>query len=213
MAKRFHLNVINPLFPAAACVFFFCFFLVHFVLFSLLLSHFSIQSPNLFFFSHIQSLLCISFYFSYIDFVSAPPLSFVFPIHFQSGAQHWFSRCSSPSSRPSSRYQSGPNASLPTRPPSRPPSRPSRPPSHPSAHGSPAPLSTLPKRLSLEGTRHTWSGPLFLFFFCFGMECAAVHFCALTSMNLFGCYFLSACVCFLHLTLPLVYFIQYLLFS
>ncbi|XP_058231284.1 ataxin-2 isoform X9 [Hemibagrus wyckioides] len=67
------------------------------------------------------------------------------------GAQHWLSRCPSPSSRPSSRYQSGPNASLPTRPPSRPPSRPSRPPSHPSAHGSPAPLSTLPKRLSLEG--------------------------------------------------------------
>ncbi|XP_046697585.1 ataxin-2 isoform X1 [Silurus meridionalis] len=67
------------------------------------------------------------------------------------GSQHWFSRCPSPSSRPSSRYQSGPNVSLPTRPPSRPPSRPSRPPSHPSAHGSPAPFSTLPKRLSLEG--------------------------------------------------------------
>ncbi|XP_017307249.2 ataxin-2 isoform X4 [Ictalurus punctatus] len=67
------------------------------------------------------------------------------------GSPHWFSRCPSPSSYPSSRYQSGPNASLPTRPPSRPPSRPSRPPSHPSAHGSPAPLSTLPKRLSLEG--------------------------------------------------------------
>ncbi|XP_027001427.1 ataxin-2 isoform X2 [Tachysurus fulvidraco] len=67
------------------------------------------------------------------------------------GAQHWLSRCPSPSSRPSSRYQSGPNATLPTRPPSRPPSRPSRPPSHPSAYGSSAPLSTLPKHLSLEG--------------------------------------------------------------
>ncbi|KAM9446069.1 ataxin-2 isoform 4-T4 [Clarias gariepinus] len=67
------------------------------------------------------------------------------------GAQHWLSHCPSPSSRPSSRYQSGSNASLPTRPPSRPPSRPSRPPSHPSAHGSPATLSILPKRLSLEG--------------------------------------------------------------
>ncbi|XP_060762861.1 ataxin-2 isoform X3 [Neoarius graeffei] len=67
------------------------------------------------------------------------------------GAQHWLSCCSSPSSHPSFRYQSSPNASLLTRPPSRPPSRPSRPPSHPSVHGSPAPLSTLPKHLSLEG--------------------------------------------------------------
>ncbi|XP_072520538.1 ataxin-2 isoform X3 [Salminus brasiliensis] len=72
------------------------------------------------------------------------------------GAHPWPTRCPSPSSRPHSRYQSGPTslpprAATPTRPPSRPPSRPSRPPSHPSAHGSPAPLSTVPKRLSLEG--------------------------------------------------------------
>ncbi|OXB84907.1 UNVERIFIED_CONTAM: hypothetical protein H355_016029 [Colinus virginianus] len=69
----------------------------------------------------------------------------------------WPSPCPSPSSRPPSRYQSGPNslpprAATPTRPPSRPPSRPSRPPSHPSAHGSPAPVSTMPKRMSSEGT-------------------------------------------------------------
>nr|XP_038946074.1 ataxin-2 isoform X5 [Rattus norvegicus] len=68
----------------------------------------------------------------------------------------WPSPCPSPSSRPPSRYQSGPNslpprAATPTRPPSRPPSRPSRPPSHPSAHGSPAPVSTMPKRMSAEG--------------------------------------------------------------
>ncbi|KAH0625629.1 hypothetical protein JD844_015219 [Phrynosoma platyrhinos] len=68
----------------------------------------------------------------------------------------WPSPCPSPSSRPPSRYQSGPNtlpprAATPTRPPSRPPSRPSRPPSHPSAHGSPAPVSTMPKRMSSEG--------------------------------------------------------------
>ncbi|ERE76997.1 ataxin-2 [Cricetulus griseus] len=68
----------------------------------------------------------------------------------------WPSPCPSPSSRPPSRYQSGPNslpprAATPTRPPSRPPSRPSRPPSHPSAHGSPAPVSTVPKRMSSEG--------------------------------------------------------------
>ncbi|KAG8513241.1 Ataxin-2, partial [Galemys pyrenaicus] len=44
-----------------------------------------------------------------------------------------------------------PRAATPTRPPSRPPSRPSRPPSHPSAHGSPAPVSTMPKRMSSEG--------------------------------------------------------------
>ncbi|KAM4707273.1 ataxin-2 isoform 2-T2 [Discoglossus pictus] len=72
------------------------------------------------------------------------------------GGVPWPSPCPSPSSRPSSRYQSGPNslpprAATPTRPPSRPPSRPSRPPSHPSAHGSPAPVSTMPKRMSSEG--------------------------------------------------------------
>ncbi|XP_055963184.1 ataxin-2 isoform X8 [Sorex fumeus] len=70
----------------------------------------------------------------------------------------WPSPCPSPSSRPPSRYQSGPNslpprAATPTRPPSRPPSRPSRPPSHPSAHGSPAPVSTMPKRMSSEVPR------------------------------------------------------------
>ncbi|XP_006894732.1 PREDICTED: ataxin-2 [Elephantulus edwardii] len=72
------------------------------------------------------------------------------------GGVPWPSPCPSPSSRPPSRYQSGPNslpprAATPTRPPSRPPSRPSRPPSHPSAHGSPAPVSTVPKRMSSEG--------------------------------------------------------------
>ncbi|XP_053815933.1 ataxin-2 isoform X12 [Lonchura striata] len=72
------------------------------------------------------------------------------------GGVAWPSPCPSPSSRPPSRYQSGPNslpprAATPTRPPSRPPSRPSRPPSHPSAHGSPAPVSTMPKRMSSEG--------------------------------------------------------------
>ncbi|KAJ8415477.1 hypothetical protein AAFF_G00424570 [Aldrovandia affinis] len=72
------------------------------------------------------------------------------------GGAPWPSPCPSPSSRPPSRYQSGPNSLLPraltpTRPPSRPPSRPSRPPSHPSAHGSPAPVSTMPKRMSTEG--------------------------------------------------------------
>ncbi|XP_043924557.1 ataxin-2 [Protopterus annectens] len=72
------------------------------------------------------------------------------------GGVPWPSPCPSPSSRPSSRYQSSPNslpprAATPTRPPSRPPSRPSRPPSHPSAHGSPAPVSTMPKRMSSEG--------------------------------------------------------------
>ncbi|XP_053329047.1 ataxin-2 isoform X2 [Spea bombifrons] len=72
------------------------------------------------------------------------------------GGVSWPSPCPSPSSRPPSRYQSGPNslpprAATPTRPPSRPPSRPSRPPSHPSAHGSPAPVSTMPKRMSSEG--------------------------------------------------------------
>ncbi|XP_032562174.1 ataxin-2 isoform X7 [Chiroxiphia lanceolata] len=72
------------------------------------------------------------------------------------GGVPWPSPCPSPSSRPPSRYQSGPNslpprAATPTRPPSRPPSRPSRPPSHPSAHGSPAPVSTMPKRMSSEG--------------------------------------------------------------
>ncbi|XP_034647206.1 ataxin-2 isoform X13 [Trachemys scripta elegans] len=71
------------------------------------------------------------------------------------GGVPWPSPCPSPSSRPPSRYQSGPNslpprAATPTRPPSRPPSRPSRPPSHPSAHGSPAPVSTMPKRMSAE---------------------------------------------------------------
>nr|XP_033811061.1 ataxin-2 isoform X5 [Geotrypetes seraphini] len=72
------------------------------------------------------------------------------------GGVPWPSPCPSPSSRPPSRYQSGPislppRAATPTRPPSRPPSRPSRPPSHPSAHGSPAPVSTMPKRGSSEG--------------------------------------------------------------
>ncbi|XP_077318138.1 ataxin-2 isoform X2 [Lithobates pipiens] len=72
------------------------------------------------------------------------------------GGVPWPSPCPSPSSRPPSRYQSGPTslpprAATPTRPPSRPPSRPSRPPSHPSAHGSPAPVSTMPKRMSSEG--------------------------------------------------------------
>ncbi|XP_054851763.1 ataxin-2 isoform X1 [Eublepharis macularius] len=72
------------------------------------------------------------------------------------GGVPWPSPCPSPSSRPPSRYQSAPNslpprAATPTRPPSRPPSRPSRPPSHPSAHGSPAPVSTMPKRMSSEG--------------------------------------------------------------
>ncbi|XP_064024806.1 ataxin-2 isoform X9 [Pogoniulus pusillus] len=72
------------------------------------------------------------------------------------GGVPWPSPCPSPSSRPPSRYQSGPNslpprAATPTRPPSRPPSRPSRPPSHPSAHGSPATVSTMPKRMSSEG--------------------------------------------------------------
>ncbi|XP_063820456.1 ataxin-2 isoform X6 [Pseudophryne corroboree] len=72
------------------------------------------------------------------------------------GGVPWPSPCPSPSSRPPSRYQSGPNslpprAATPTRPPSRPPSRPSRPPSHPTAHGSPAPVSTMPKRMSSEG--------------------------------------------------------------
>ncbi|XP_040982178.1 ataxin-2 isoform X16 [Aquila chrysaetos chrysaetos] len=74
------------------------------------------------------------------------------------GGVPWPSPCPSPSSRPPSRYQSGPNslpprAATPTRPPSRPPSRPSRPPSHPSAHGSPAPVSTMPKRMSSEVPR------------------------------------------------------------
>lgn len=104
-------------------------------------------------FSHVQPLLCTLFIS--VHFVYASLLSFVFPIQSLSGAQHWLSCCSSPSSHPSFRYQSSPNASLLTRPPSRPPSRPSRPPSHPSVHGSPAPLSTLPKHLSLEGTRNT----------------------------------------------------------
>ncbi|XP_062373120.1 ataxin-2 isoform X4 [Sardina pilchardus] len=88
------------------------------------------------------------------------------------GGHPWPSRCQSPSSRPPSRYQSGagasmaaaaatsstssssssssslpPRAATPTRPPSRPLSRPSRPPSHPS----PAPISTLPKRMASEG--------------------------------------------------------------
>lgn len=84
------------------------------------------------------------------------------------GSSHWPSPCPSPSSRPSSRYQSGPSslpprATTPTRP-SRPPSRPSRPPSHSSLssftsssssfshHGSMSPASTLPKRMSSEGT-------------------------------------------------------------
>uniref|UniRef100_A0A803TGT9 Ataxin 2 n=1 Tax=Anolis carolinensis TaxID=28377 RepID=A0A803TGT9_ANOCA len=72
------------------------------------------------------------------------------------GGVPWPSPCPSPSSRPPSRYPSGPTtlpprAATPTRPPSRPPSRPSRPPSHPSAHGSPAPASTMPKRMSSEG--------------------------------------------------------------
>ncbi|XP_066545653.1 ataxin-2 isoform X5 [Amia ocellicauda] len=72
------------------------------------------------------------------------------------GGVPWPSPCPSPSSRPPSRYQSGPTslpprAATPTRPPSRPPSRPSRPPSHPSSHGSPAPVSTMPKRMSTEG--------------------------------------------------------------
>ncbi|XP_041057991.1 ataxin-2 isoform X3 [Carcharodon carcharias] len=72
------------------------------------------------------------------------------------GGVAWPSPCPSPSSRPPSRYPSAPNslpprAATPTRPPSRPPSRPSRPPSHPSAHGSPAPVSTMPKRMSSEG--------------------------------------------------------------
>lgn len=95
-----------------------------------------------------------------------------------SGAHPWPSRCPSPSSRPPSRYQSGPTNSLPpraatpTRPPSRPPSRPSRPLSHPSAHGSSGPLSTMPKRLSSEGTRnsrlssHFVVAPLLRFTFC-----------------------------------------------
>ncbi|TNN59116.1 Ataxin-2 [Liparis tanakae] len=85
------------------------------------------------------------------------------------GSSHWPSPCPSPSSRPPSRYQSGPSslpprATTPTRPPSRPPSRPSRPPSHsshpsyPSSsssfshHGPTSPASTLPKRMSSEGT-------------------------------------------------------------
>ncbi|XP_069475620.1 ataxin-2 isoform X3 [Ambystoma mexicanum] len=67
------------------------------------------------------------------------------------GGVAWPSPCPSPS-RPPSRYQSGP-ISLPPRAatPTRPPSRPSRPPSHPSTHGSPAPVSTMPKRMSSEG--------------------------------------------------------------
>lgn len=115
------------------------------------------------------SISVLHIIYIFVDFVSTTPLSFVFPIHSLSGAQHWLSRCPSPSSRPSSRYQSGPNASLPTRPPSRPPSRPSRPPSHPSAHGSPAPLSTLPKRLSLEGTKTPGVGHHVCFFFFFAL--------------------------------------------
>nr|XP_016852593.1 PREDICTED: ataxin-2 isoform X5 [Anolis carolinensis] len=76
------------------------------------------------------------------------------------GGVPWPSPCPSPSSRPPSRYPSGPTtlpprAATPTRPPSRPPSRPSRPPSHPSAHGSPAPASTMPKRMSSEGEAST----------------------------------------------------------
>uniref|UniRef100_A0A3B3QNY4 Ataxin 2 n=1 Tax=Paramormyrops kingsleyae TaxID=1676925 RepID=A0A3B3QNY4_9TELE len=72
------------------------------------------------------------------------------------GGAPWPSPCPSPSFRPPSRYPSGPTslpprAATPTRPPSRAPSRPSRPPSHPSAHGSPAPVSTAPKRMSTEG--------------------------------------------------------------
>ncbi|XP_062890700.1 ataxin-2 isoform X1 [Mobula hypostoma] len=68
------------------------------------------------------------------------------------GGVPWPSPCPSPSSRPPSRYPSVPN-SLPLQAasPTRPPSRPSRPPSHPSTHGSPAPVSTMPKRISSEG--------------------------------------------------------------
>ncbi|KAM3826277.1 ataxin-2 isoform 5-T5 [Vipera latastei] len=71
------------------------------------------------------------------------------------GGVPWPSPCPSPSSRPP-RYQSAPTslpprAATPTRPPARPPSRSSRAPSHPSDHGSPAPVSTLPKRMSSEG--------------------------------------------------------------
>lgn len=96
--------------------------------------------------------------FVILDHFSFPPL----------GSSHWLSPCPSPSSRPPSRYQSGPSslpprAATPTRPPSRPPSRPSRPPSHsphPSYsssssfahHGPTLPASTLPKRMSSEGT-------------------------------------------------------------
>ncbi|XP_015268709.1 PREDICTED: ataxin-2 isoform X2 [Gekko japonicus] len=65
------------------------------------------------------------------------------------GVPSWPSPCPSPSSRPPSRYQSAPN-SLPPRA-ATPTRRPSRPPSHPSAHGSPAPVSTMPKRMSSEG--------------------------------------------------------------
>uniref|UniRef100_A0A8D0DNZ5 Ataxin 2 n=1 Tax=Salvator merianae TaxID=96440 RepID=A0A8D0DNZ5_SALMN len=72
------------------------------------------------------------------------------------GGLPWPSPCPSPSSRTPSRYQSGPNslpprAATPTRPPARAPPRPSRPPPHPCAHGSPAPVSTMPKRMSSEG--------------------------------------------------------------
>ncbi|XP_032899191.1 ataxin-2 isoform X4 [Amblyraja radiata] len=68
------------------------------------------------------------------------------------GGVPWPSPCPSPSSRPPSRYPSA-STSLPPQAasPTRPPSRPSRPPSHPSTHGSPAPVSTMPKRISSEG--------------------------------------------------------------
>lgn len=101
----------------------------------------------------------LSFYFfSVYFFPSFFSLVFILSfISFVLSGVPWPSPCPSPSSRPPSRYQSGPNslpprAATPTRPPSRPPSRPSRPPSHPSAHGSPAPVSTMPKRMSSEGT-------------------------------------------------------------
>lgn len=99
--------------------------------------------------------------------VSPPPHNFYFALVFMlsffisfvlSGVP-WPSPCPSPSSRPP-RYQSAPTslpprAATPTRPPARPPSRSSRAPSHPSDHGSPAPVSTLPKRMSSEGTKTT----------------------------------------------------------
>ena len=109
----------------------------------------------------------------YLPFVILDHLSF--PLL---GSSHWHSPCPSPSSRPPPRYQSGPSslpprATTPTRPPSRPPSRPSRPPSHsshpsyPSSsssfshHGPTSPASTLPKRMSSEGSHisveQTWA--------------------------------------------------------